>query len=193
MLATDINTEYLTDLPPNVEVRRHDLTSDTLSADTYGLVHVRALLEHLSDPNAAFSRLVEAVAPGGWLVVEGNDLGLFTMAGSPDAVRATTIMRDLASRWTAAGVLDAFYGRQVPGRLWDLGLDGLAFDSPTGIGARGDPVYETMRLAWPALRVGAAAVGIEEVDLATVDRAFESSSTLLVAMTLFAAWGRKPR
>jgi hypothetical protein len=63
-------------------------------------------------------RMADAVAPGGWLVVEENDLGLLTIAGTPGAERATEIMHDLAVRWRAAGILDALFGRKVPQTLW---------------------------------------------------------------------------
>jgi hypothetical protein len=46
--------------------------------------------------------------------------------------------------------------------------------------------------ACPATRTGAAAVGLTEHDLRCVDRAF-ANSTVLVGVTIFAAWGQLPR
>jgi SAM-dependent methyltransferase len=193
VVATDIDVRFLTNLPPNVEVRRHDLMSDPLEMGAYDVVHGRAMLQHLADPGVGLARLAQAVAPGGWLVVEENDLGLFTMSGHPEAERATAVMQDLSVRWTAMGVLDAFFGRKVPGLVYELGFEAFAVDTTTGIGVCGNAVYDTMRLAWPQTRRGAAAAGLDEADLACLDAVWESRSTLAVTMTLFAARARKPK
>jgi hypothetical protein len=62
----------------------------------------------------------------------------------------------------------------------------------TGIGSPGDPAYDAMRLGWPDARRVAATVGIDESDLACLDEAYESTSNVMVVMTAFSAWGRKP-
>ena len=99
VVATDLDVHRLTDLPSNVKARRHDILADDLERGAYDLVHGRAVLQHLSDPEAGLTRMANAVAPGGWLVIEENDLGLFTMSGPPQAARATAVMHDLTSRW----------------------------------------------------------------------------------------------
>ena len=152
VVATDLDVHRLTDLPSNVEARRHDILADDLERGAYDLVHGRAVLQHLSDPEAGLTRMANAVAPGGWLVIEENDLGLFTMSGPPQAARATAVMHDLTSRWAAAGALDGFFGRQVPGLVHALGFDAFAVDTAIGVGTRDEPAYEAMRLAWPQLR-----------------------------------------
>ena len=192
VLATDIDIRHLAGLPANVEVRRHDLLADELEAGAFDLVHCRALLSNLADSRGGLCRLLEAVAAGGWLVVEESDFGVFTMAGTPDAGRATKAVHDAFSRLGAAGVGNSFFGREVPGLMHALDLEGFGVDAVTGIGIPGDAVYEIIRLAWPELRRGAAVVGVGESDLVCVDTALESTSSLMVVETLFAAWGRKP-
>ena len=135
----------------------------------------------------------QAVAPRGWLVVEESDFGVFTLAGTPDAATATNSIHEAFSRLGTAGVGNAFFGREVPGLVHALGLEAFGVDAVTGIGVPGDSVYEIIRLAWPELRRGAVAVGIDESDLVCVDTALASASSLMVVETLFAAWGRKPR
>ena len=93
----------------------------------------------------------------------------------------------------AAGAGNAFFGREVPGLVHALGLEGFGVDAITGIGVPGDSAYEIIRLAWPELRRGAAAVGIDESDLVCIDSALASATSLMVVETLFAAWGRRPR
>ena len=192
VLATDIDLRYLTHLPANVEARHHDILVDDLDAEAFDLVHCRSVLVHLADPRAALSQIARAVAPGGWLVIEENDLGLATMAGTPEADRATTILQEMVSRAARAGVMDALFGRYVPGLVHELGLEAFGADAVTGIGSLGDPVYDTVRLAMPDMRHVATTIGIDEADLICLHEAYESTSNMMVAMTAFSAWGRKP-
>ena len=165
VLATDIDLRYLTHLPANVHVRHHDVLVDHLETGTYDLVHCRAVLVHLADPRAGLTRMAEAVAPGGWLVVEESDVGLLAMSGTPDADRATSILEEVVSRWAAAGVMNTRLGRHVPGLVRNLGLEAFGADAVIGIGSPGDPAYDAMRLAWPDTCHAAATVGIQEADL----------------------------
>jgi class 3 adenylate cyclase len=191
--ATDIDLRYLTDLPTNVAARRHDISVDGLEPNAYDLVHCRSVLVHLDDPQAALIRMYDALAPGGWIVVEESDVGLLNMSGTPDAPRATSILEQVVSNWAAAGIMNTLLGRHIPALVRDLGVEAFRADAMTGLGSIGDPAYDAMRLAWPDVRHAGAAVGTPEADLACIDRAFESAATLMVVMTLFSAWGRKPQ
>jgi SAM-dependent methyltransferase len=58
--------------------RAHDLAADeSVPGGPFDLVYARLLLIHLPDPAAALARLWEAVAPGGYLVVQDYDAGTF--------------------------------------------------------------------------------------------------------------------
>jgi 2-polyprenyl-3-methyl-5-hydroxy-6-metoxy-1,4-benzoquinol methylase len=51
VLATDIDIKFMRDLNiPNLDVRQHDLLKDDLEENQYNLVHCRALLLHLAQP-----------------------------------------------------------------------------------------------------------------------------------------------
>jgi 2-polyprenyl-3-methyl-5-hydroxy-6-metoxy-1,4-benzoquinol methylase len=97
VVAADIDTRFLTDLPDNVEVRRLNILTDDLEAGAFDLIHCRTVLAHLSEPRTALERMVKALAPGGWLVAIDGDNGLFTLAGHPDAAKAT----ELCQAWMA--------------------------------------------------------------------------------------------
>src|SRR5580704_15044729 len=69
--ATDLETGFLSELPlPNLEVLRHDVTSDEFPDRSFDLVHVRAVLMHIPERMAVLRRLVSWLAPGGWLLAE---------------------------------------------------------------------------------------------------------------------------
>ena len=75
VVATDLETGFLEKLTEqNLEVRRHDITSDPLEHRAFDLVHARKVLEHLPKPEHALARMFEATKPGGWLCVEDADL-----------------------------------------------------------------------------------------------------------------------
>ena len=71
VLATDLDTALLDDLVhPPIAVQVHDVMTDPLPEARFDLVHARLLLAWLPDPALALRRLVAALKPGGWLVVE---------------------------------------------------------------------------------------------------------------------------
>jgi SAM-dependent methyltransferase len=75
VLATDLDTRFLDDLEfPHLEVRRHDILAEDLPQAAFELVHTRALLCHLPQREQALSRMVAAVRPRGWILVEEPDL-----------------------------------------------------------------------------------------------------------------------
>ena len=72
--ATDLDTRWLEQQQlPNLNVVRHDITRDRLPVHTYHLAHSRLVLTHLPEPEAVIDRLIPALRPGGWLVLEEFD------------------------------------------------------------------------------------------------------------------------
>lgn len=68
VVAVDIETRNLTDLPPGIEVLRHDI-NDGVPGGPYDLIHARLLLMHLSRRADILRELAAALAPGGRLVI----------------------------------------------------------------------------------------------------------------------------
>lgn len=72
--ATDIDPRFLTGLEiPNLTVLQHDITRDRLPHLAYDLIHCRLVLTHLPDPENVIDRLIRALRPRGWLVMEEFD------------------------------------------------------------------------------------------------------------------------
>jgi hypothetical protein len=87
---------------------------------------------------------------------------------------------------------DAYFGRRVPGLVHALGWEGFDADSATVIASPGEPAFEALRLAWPEYQRAGRAFGVDEAELDTLGEVFHAPSTLMVSMTLVAAWARKP-
>ena len=71
VLATDIDPRFIpaSELA-HLEVVRHDVTADAIPAARYHLIHARLVLSHLPQRGDVMVRLVQALRPGGWLVIE---------------------------------------------------------------------------------------------------------------------------
>jgi SAM-dependent methyltransferase len=73
VLATDIDVSWLHDADAGVDVRRHDVATDEPPGDAFDLVHARLVLVHVAARDEALRRMISALGPGGWLVVEDFD------------------------------------------------------------------------------------------------------------------------
>jgi ubiquinone/menaquinone biosynthesis C-methylase UbiE len=74
VLATDIEPRFLqAPLFPNLEVWLHDIGKEPLPTGEFDLVHARLALIDLTGRESALKRMVAALKPGGWIVVEESD------------------------------------------------------------------------------------------------------------------------
>ena len=192
--AVDVNTRFLRDLPTNVTVVEHDITTGPPEHAAFDLVHSRALLEHLSDPATALEQMCTAVKPGGWLVVESGDLGLLQFSGNDRADEATAAMHTLLQWARDAGYLDCYFGRRLPGMFRSLGLADVEVSTLTATGGYGDPAFLTLALGWTPGGDHLSAMGMEMDDAAvgSIDAVFVDPASHLVLMTMFGSRGRRP-
>src|SRR5262249_24957355 len=117
VVAIDINLRFLAASElPNLQVRRHDILADELEAAHYDLVHCRFVLEHLPDAQRGLRRLLDAVRPGSWLVVEDFD-GSALRAADPAHSRSAEFERRMGAilaALQARGPIDTTFGRRLP-------------------------------------------------------------------------------
>src|SRR5205814_1252413 len=99
---------------PNLEVRRHNIATDGLPEAAFDLTHARAVLTHLPERWQALQRMVSALKPGGWLLVEEVDC----VSAVPDpragaaAVELFQKGQRASDRVLQAGGADRYYGRR---------------------------------------------------------------------------------
>ncbi|HET9608026.1 MAG TPA: hypothetical protein VFP06_00375 [Acidimicrobiales bacterium] len=84
------------------------------------LVHARLVLEHLPQRDAVVAKLVAALRPGGWLVIDDYDLCTIGVVDPPHAAWSATADATVAVL-RAAGV-DPYYGSKLLGVLRSAGL-----------------------------------------------------------------------
>jgi SAM-dependent methyltransferase len=81
VLATDIDVAWMVPAAGDaLEVRRHDVIRDPPPSETFDLIHARLVLVHLEDRVAALQVMIDAMRPGGWLVLEDADPSLQPLA-----------------------------------------------------------------------------------------------------------------
>lgn len=84
VMSTDIDLQFHADMPANVIVRQHDIENDSLPREHFDIVHARALLQHVPSRAEVVGKLVEALKPGGVLVLEDGQFSGFGDQGLPE-------------------------------------------------------------------------------------------------------------
>ncbi len=199
VLATDLDTRFTETLgglgEPGLEVRRHDIVAGPPFDEAFDLAHTRLVLQHLAGREQAITHMVDALAPGGWLLAEEFDFVSSMAAGSPDAPRATVFAQ---VEWAIHEVLaetgfDPACGRRLPGLLRGAGLVDVEATGALSVLPGGSPLAEWYGLSIAALRPRLVAAGlvseayVDRVIADLADPAFE-----LVTPVLISARGRKP-
>ena len=194
VVAADLDTHYLVGLPPAVEVRQVDLTTDTLEPLHFDLVHCRLLLLHLADPMAALQKLADSVAPGGVLLVEEWDYAT-THAYQPDHPLTATVNRvnEALFGLTLSMGINVWLGRDLPDMVEATGLREVDHLGSLRI-TRGtqEPTMQkaSAALLRPAL-VGQKLAADTEVD--DWFRALSDPTFRMIDYTTISVWGHRPR
>jgi SAM-dependent methyltransferase len=189
VLATDVSIRYLSAVErPNLEVREHDVLRDPLPEGRFDLVHARLVVEHLG--RAALERMLPALRPGGWLVLED-----YSFASSGVVPRSELFERITAAviEFMSRAGFDSEYGRKLVHELESVGLEDVDADGRARISRGGTPGTAFIRLSLEALREGIVGAGLltnEEVEagLAAVD----DPANVFISPLMVAGWGRRP-
>lgn len=185
--ATDLQTDFLGGIEaPNVEVLRHDVLTDSFPEDSFDLIHTRAVLMHLPDDPSLLPRIASWLAPGGWLILEEPDFGMW--AGDADPVWS---LHPEAARSTFAGI-SLSKGRSLLREVAQLGLVDIGADGEIDIIQPGTPLAEFYRLSMAATgppAVAAAALRPEQA-AELVDRPTQADF-LSCGFVHIGVWGRR--
>jgi SAM-dependent methyltransferase len=213
VLATDVAIDLLEGIDlPNLEIRRHDVLTDPLPGAAFDLVHCRLVLEHLPERDLALAKMVSALAPGGWLVVEDMDwtsMGVVSRKGAP----AVRVVSRVLSRLLGSVGYDRCYGRKLPVELGHHGLVGVGAEGLVNVMVGGTASVDWARPSQERVRdlmfgdgPAPARVGRLRAVLTRwpalgkrIESRFDSMSGFLddpafafVNPTLMTAWGRRP-
>ncbi|MGY6651485.1 class I SAM-dependent methyltransferase [Amycolatopsis sp. TRM77291] len=124
VVAVDLAPDYITE-KAGVEVYRHDINDGLPDEGPYDVIHARLLLLHLPWRDEVFKTLVDALAPGGWLVIgefSGRPLTPLSAPSEADKalwVRIQHVSHDIVG--TARGI-NLEWAHEVGGRMTEAGL-----------------------------------------------------------------------
>jgi SAM-dependent methyltransferase len=195
VLTTDIDTRHLQMVRlPNVDVRQHDIMTDQVPEATFDLVYSRLVLEHLRDPDLALGRMVKALRPGGWVLIEDFEV-LPGASGEPhDFVERISKTAAAMRHVTAAAGVDQRMGRSLARRLRQHRLTKVDTEGRVllwGAGTVGAALarFNFEQLREPILATGQLTTDEFEADLAALgEENFEVRSPIM-----WTAWGQRPR
>ncbi len=200
VLVTDLDVSGLVGCDrPNIEVRVHDICTDPLDDGYFDIIHARLLLEHLPPRLTVLDKLVTALRPGGWLLVEDFDLSDMMylpeerMFCEPKGVLAAlrACIAACASIGETSG-WDGEFGRDVPLHLVNAGLDRIAGETCTPLMIGGSSQAEFMTLSVRQLGPVLADAGLSQSDLDLLIDAFEKPGAMVGGYSMVSAWGRRP-
>jgi SAM-dependent methyltransferase len=195
VLATDLDTRFV-DGRDNLEVLTHDIVSDALEEGAFDLVHARAVLEHIPARDEVLPRLVAALKPGGWLVVEDVDFAAPASALLAEQVVPAELAAVAHRLYQAVGTLfamagaDPGYGRRLPAALAGSGLVDVAAEGHTPVVRGGTEHWTRGTIQQLADRL----IGAGLADRADIDTYLDTTaqpSTLYAPPFLVSAWGQR--
>ena len=176
----------------NLELLQHDIAAESLPASTFDFVHARLVLMHLPDPELAVARMVRALRPGGWVMLEEFAVPALNSETGVDGetpLRASVAFRAVMER---SGV-DMQCGRRLPGVMRTHGLGSIGGHGRISLWTGGSAGAHLMRSNYVGLRKRM----IEEELIAAVDfdadlARLNDPEFLAVSPAMWSVWGRLP-
>ncbi|BBY08208.1 class I SAM-dependent methyltransferase [Mycobacterium noviomagense] len=168
VVAIDIDTRFIEPLAGDaVEIRRADIRTDELPQCEFDLVHARLVLEHLTERRQILARLVAALRPGGWLVVEDYD---WTGFGLDDADPQFQRVSEAIITFMQQAGFEPRYGRRLFDDMAAAGLSDIRGEGRARVIDSSSPGFDFFRLSFESVRdavVEAGLLSAEDADAAS--------------------------
>jgi SAM-dependent methyltransferase len=195
VVATDIDVSWTRGIADGViEVLSHDVAADPPPPGSFDLVHARLVLVHVTDRAEALRRMVQALRPGGWLLLEDADPMLQPLLcpdeSGPEQRLANRLRSGFRTLMAARGA-ELAYGRTLPRVLREAGLAEVQADAYFPITSPACAVLEDATVR--QIRHHLTAQGLatdEEIDRHLANVA--AGRLDLATAPMISAWGRRP-
>jgi SAM-dependent methyltransferase len=173
---------------PRLQIRAHDLAREPLEEQTFDVIHARAVLQHIPAREAALEKLVRALRPGGWLVLE--DIVQPTATCYPEISGWPKILEAIALGLRSSGA-DPSFGIELHKALADQGLASVRSEGRVPVMHTGTASIEFVALSVEQAADKLIASGaVTAADVEAVLAAFRTPGRTLTAATMIASWGR---
>ncbi|MBO1413750.1 trans-aconitate 2-methyltransferase [Streptomyces sp. FH025] len=190
--ATDLDVAFLNEraTPANMTVTRHDVMRDDFPAGTQNLVHARALLSHIPDPERVLERMADWLVPGGWIVLEDPTYLPAAASPYPQFAELLEACQQLLARTQGT---DHTWARRIPAAMARAGLTDIGMTvrvAVCGTDETEDAFWrQCFTQATPAL-IETGLMTAEQIAAAVAhldDPAFTDTAWVMVS-----CWGRRP-
>lgn len=203
VVATDIEPHFLEELQhSNLTVLRHNVVADPLPEAQFDLVHARLVLSHLPERDTVLGTLVQALKPGGWLLVEDFDhvtVGLADPSSDPRLVaafdRAAAGRREAAQRQTrlpGGSRVDAIYGRRLYGAFRQAHLVNIAVEGRCLLTPGGSAYSRFLAIGAEQARPMHLAAGLSDDEVDQAVAAVTDPNLVLLSHMLVSARRQRP-
>jgi len=192
VVATDLDTRHLAAhvSAANIEVRRHDIVNEKLGAREFDLIHARLVLEHIPERDAVLAKLVDALRPGGWLLLESVDYVSAIPVSDLGAAEHARSQSVRLREFEAAGI-KFDYGRHLPRLMRAAGLHEIGNEGRVCVMEGGSPGARWFELSMEQLRP--RLVGPGKLTDAEIDRMLElfaDPDWAALSPIILGCWGR---
>ena len=194
VVATDLDvSRFRPHSFDQLEVHRLDLVTDELPAGPWDLIHERLVLQHVPARMQVLDRMVAALAPGGWIVLEDFDTAEVrtTDRDGPDHELISRVAVAFNKLLAARGGVSSFAAnarRELMNRgLLDTGSSGHVSIASGGVGFARAVAANTHQV-----RDQLEAAGFTPAELDHFLHILDDPDTLVGSPVLISTWGRRP-
>src|SRR5262249_32206400 len=182
--------------PRPVTLRRHDIGADPLPESAFDLIHARLVLQHVTQRQEALAKLVAALKPRGWLVIEEFDGRLIDrtipLADASEAERFRKMGRAVSRLLDDRG-FDVEWARRLYGHLKAAGLTEVGMDGHLAVREGGSPGASLDAANFAQVREEAVAKGlITDAEIDALLARLDAPDFAVFSSVMFTAWGRRP-
>jgi ubiquinone/menaquinone biosynthesis C-methylase UbiE len=194
VLCTDIDPRHIAlSGPTNLHVVRHDIVCDPLPEAKFDLAHARLVLIHIPERAAVLEKMLAALKPGGWLVIEDFDSVSVPpdLTANPHEIRVETA--EAQRTFMIRGGVDPRFGRSLYGRFKGLGLVDVSTEGRVMMWDRANGGADLMRINFEQIGPKAVEAGLlSAAQLAADLTRLDDENLVTPSPIMWTALGRRP-
>ena len=194
VLAVDLDTRWFQhDGSPHLDVQQLDVVDDEIPGGPWDLIHERLVLVHIPRRLDVLDRLVAALAPGGWIVIEDFDTGEVRTIDreGPNHEFLSRMLREFNKLLATRGAANSF-GANAVRYLRDRGLVDIEASGHVTIGTGGGDYTQVIAANTRQVRDGFVAQGVDPADVDRYLQLLDDPDTILGSPVLMTVCGRRP-